>query len=181
MSKLVDMTGQKFGRWTVVERVTRGASGHTRWLCECVCGSTSIIHAHQLRQGRRTRCRRCFAADVTRARTMARSPISLQERYLKRREYMLKYQREWHRRRSGGGTLVRRKDLLGQRIGDWTVIADAGLTKFKKGRWLCRCACGTEQAVTQESLAKGTSTRCRSCSNRALWIKRKASLSDAAE
>ena len=37
MTRLIDMTGQKFGRLTVIGR--SGAQGrHTAWLCRCDCG-----------------------------------------------------------------------------------------------------------------------------------------------
>ena len=39
MSKVIDLTGQKFGRLTVVERGENGKRGHARWWCQCDCGS----------------------------------------------------------------------------------------------------------------------------------------------
>lgn len=51
------------------------------------------------------------------------------------------------------------KDLTGQVFGRWTVLAFShrtGDTYF----WLCRCACGTERAVTRQSFVKGKSVSC---------------------
>jgi hypothetical protein len=49
-----DMTGQVFGKLTVVERVEsrRGA----RWLCACECGRETIVYGSNLRNGRTKSC-----------------------------------------------------------------------------------------------------------------------------
>ena len=39
MSKLIDLTGQNFGYWQVLERAENGKDGHARWKCLCTaCG-----------------------------------------------------------------------------------------------------------------------------------------------
>lgn len=38
MGKYVDLTGQKFGRLTVIERVGTDKHGGSLWLCRCDCG-----------------------------------------------------------------------------------------------------------------------------------------------
>ena len=39
--KLVDITGQRFGMLTVIEKVyDRRRTPHTQWLCQCDCGIT---------------------------------------------------------------------------------------------------------------------------------------------
>lgn len=37
ISKLIDLTGQTFGRLTVIERALNDNQGRARWLCECSC------------------------------------------------------------------------------------------------------------------------------------------------
>ena len=51
------------------------------------------------------------------------------------------------------------KDLIGQRFGRWEVIGTA-LPRNKRKYWLCRCDCGEEREVSQESLLRGTSRSC---------------------
>jgi len=46
-------------------------------------------------------------------------------------------------------------DLTGQQFGSWTALSYAG-----SYRWLCRCQCGTERAVSSRSLKAGQSTSC---------------------
>ena len=50
------LTGQRFGRWTVGERAMNGASGRARWNCQCVCGTTRIVLAKHLRSGKSLSC-----------------------------------------------------------------------------------------------------------------------------
>lgn len=59
--RLIDLTGQKFGRLTVVERA--GTKGHEpTWLCKCDCGKTAIVIGAELRKGNTTSCG-CYAKE----------------------------------------------------------------------------------------------------------------------
>lgn len=58
-SKIKDLTGQKFGKLTVIERgPSREVSGcqRTQWLCECECGNRKYIVSNQLLSGRIKSC-----------------------------------------------------------------------------------------------------------------------------
>jgi hypothetical protein len=55
MSKLSDLTAQKFGRWTVLHRVDSRYS-QARWLCVCDCGRVGIRYGGALRSGRSRSC-----------------------------------------------------------------------------------------------------------------------------
>lgn len=48
MGKFIDLTGQKFGRLTVVERAKNDTKNNTQWLCQCECGNKVIIRRHHL-------------------------------------------------------------------------------------------------------------------------------------
>ena len=37
MGKLIDLTGEKFGNWTVLKRDPENYSGHVKWICVCDC------------------------------------------------------------------------------------------------------------------------------------------------
>lgn len=52
--KLQDLTGQKFGRLTVIERDT--TSKTTKWICKCDCGNTKSVAAGHLKSGSTTSC-----------------------------------------------------------------------------------------------------------------------------
>jgi hypothetical protein len=51
-----DLTGQTFGRLTVIERVqdhiTKGGKHLVQWLCKCECGKTKLLRADILKQGK---------------------------------------------------------------------------------------------------------------------------------
>lgn len=55
MGKVIDLTGQKFGRLTVISRAEKPEGSHSTsafWLCRCECGNEKVISANVLRQGK---------------------------------------------------------------------------------------------------------------------------------
>ena len=58
MSKLIDLTGQDFGYWHVIERAPNDKRGRSRWLCHCtLCDKTTKeVSGSHLRSGRSTSC-----------------------------------------------------------------------------------------------------------------------------
>lgn len=54
MPKLIDLTGQKFGRLTVLYRDTTRKG--TYWMCQCECGNLKSIPRSTLRDGRAKSC-----------------------------------------------------------------------------------------------------------------------------
>lgn len=59
-----DLTGQRFGRLTVIRRAPRGYKGktHAFWVCDCDCGQTSIVDGVKLRSGHTRSCG-CFEQE----------------------------------------------------------------------------------------------------------------------
>ena len=55
MSKLIDLTGMKFGRLTVLERAENKGK-HVRWKCRCDCGNTCTVTTNNLRRSHTTSC-----------------------------------------------------------------------------------------------------------------------------
>lgn len=53
--KLIDLTGQCFGRLTVV-RIDSIVDGQVRWRCKCACGKASVALANNLRRGKTQSC-----------------------------------------------------------------------------------------------------------------------------
>lgn len=51
MSKFNDLTGQKFGQLTVVERADPSKQGKTKYVCLCACGNKKEIIASHLKSG----------------------------------------------------------------------------------------------------------------------------------
>lgn len=64
MGRRVDLTGQQFGRLTVLEFAGLiGKNGY--WYCECECGSWSLVPTHNLKSGGTKSCG-CLATEVKR-------------------------------------------------------------------------------------------------------------------
>lgn len=74
MSKLIDLTGQKFGRLTVVERADNTKQGQTQWKCECECGKQTTVSAYCLRSGHTKSCG-CWKRYATKKHGQSRERI----------------------------------------------------------------------------------------------------------
>ena len=128
MPKLIDLTGQKFGRWTVLERAFNGKR-EVYWLCQCDCGTIKQVKAASLRSGRSTSCG-CYHAEMSKdiCKKIGEKNI---------------------------------KSLVGQKFGEWTVLADSGKRRQNGGIiWTCQCSCGTIKDLEGRYLLEGTSTNC---------------------
>lgn len=55
-AKLIDLTGERFGRLVVLQRVMPNGSDGARWLCKCDCGNQSIAAGGKLRTGEVKSC-----------------------------------------------------------------------------------------------------------------------------
>ena len=61
MSGLIDLTGKKFGRLTIIERFAN-ASHEAVWVCKCDCGKITHVRGTELRTGKTKSCG-CFKVD----------------------------------------------------------------------------------------------------------------------
>lgn len=61
----IDLRGQKFGRLTVLEKVSF-AQGQTFWLCLCECGIPTRVRSRELRVGKIRSCG-CLRVDTWKA------------------------------------------------------------------------------------------------------------------
>lgn len=51
MGKAIDLTGQVFGRWVVIERAANTKGGAIKWICQCECGKVRVVYGWTLRKG----------------------------------------------------------------------------------------------------------------------------------
>lgn len=56
MPKLKDLTGQRFGKLTAIERTQNDKHGLVRWICICDCGKTCIANACDLMGQKKRSC-----------------------------------------------------------------------------------------------------------------------------
>lgn len=76
--RLLDLTGQRFGRYVVLKRAANSARGMTRWLCRCDCGNERIVNAAHLRSGHSMSCGCLGLEHATQAKVkhgMSKTPL----------------------------------------------------------------------------------------------------------
>lgn len=56
MSRIIDLTGQKFHEWTVLERDKNAKPGTAKWICQCSCGNIKSVAGSTLRNGTSKSC-----------------------------------------------------------------------------------------------------------------------------
>ncbi len=57
-----DLTGKRFGRWTVIRESGRTQQGKTQWLCQCDCGNQGIVRRSNLMA--RSKSCGCLRRDI---------------------------------------------------------------------------------------------------------------------
>lgn len=53
---LKDLTGKKFGKWTVLERTINGGNRGAHWSCLCECGTVRVVRGSRLSYGDSKSC-----------------------------------------------------------------------------------------------------------------------------
>ena len=190
--KLNDLSGRKFGKLTVLERgedyvSPSGKTTRVRWLCQCECGKTVLVHSNTLTTGGAQSCG-CV-------RDKAAS-----ERFLNA-TYRHKVEKKYHTGDVVGAytileytspglikcrcntcgsisevnvsnlrknsmcrecrTLLNtkpREDLTGGKFGRLTVISSTVVDG--RSKWLCLCDCGNTTTVATSHLKDGHTKSC---------------------
>ena len=60
--RVIDLTGNRYGRLTVLSRANNSQTGSVRWLCKCDCGNEKIVYRSALRNGATISCG-CWQKD----------------------------------------------------------------------------------------------------------------------
>lgn len=130
--KLIDMTGQRFGKLTVIKRtednVTPSGDHKVMWLCQCDCGNRRIISGIKLRKMKSPSC----GCD--------------RKQNFDERGHIIK-----------GKPIV---DLTGKKFGKLTVIGLDRIER-KISWWKVRCECGTIKTVRGNTLPLLKSCGCQ--------------------
>lgn len=69
MGKFLDLSGQMFGKWLVIQRVFK-TKNRTHWLCQCSCGCHSLVDSSHLNNGRSTKCKKCHGKEAVKKRPL---------------------------------------------------------------------------------------------------------------
>ena len=164
MGKFKDLTGMKFGRWTVMYRA-HNVKGRIYWHCKCSCeaGTEKDVLSTILLSGKSTSCG-CYRKEQLKKKTDARMHSDLIGKRFGKLTVM-SYNEEldsWHCKCDCGGTRevkrykliygnittckdcvpVNHRDITGQKFGRLTAMYYVGHSK-----WHCKCDCPEENEV----------------------------------
>lgn len=180
-----DLTGQRFGHLTVIEKTGQTENKYRLWLCRCDCGKEITVNTKRLKSGTVTNCG-CIPRKDARKGKIAEDLTGQVFGYLtvvRRAEN--KYGRTcWLCRCECGkekeatardlkagkvkscGCRSRdhshnRVDLTGRKFGRLTAIQPLE-ERDRKGSvyWKCLCDCGAETSVTEDGLVQGSVRSC---------------------
>lgn len=56
MKELIDLTGQRFGKLTVIKRYGTDKHSKVTWLCQCDCGKEAVVIGSDLKRGHSKSC-----------------------------------------------------------------------------------------------------------------------------
>lgn len=76
MGTFIDLTGQVYGKFLVIERATEYGILPVKWLCECECGKEKVVAASHLRMGKTISCG-CFKANALKERSVTHGMSSV--------------------------------------------------------------------------------------------------------
>ena len=185
MPKRRELTGQRFGRLTVIENTGRIEDQYTVWRCRCDCGKEVLVNTRRLLRGTVSSCgctpkstarRGAVAEDLT-GRRFGHLTVLYQEKSRKGRAC-------WTCRCDCGNLHVatahalksgkckscgcqhytgkhNQKNIANRRFGRLVALFPTE-KRDRKGciYWHCRCDCGTELDVTLDRLVYGDYRSC---------------------
>ena len=64
MGRIIDITGQRFGKLTVVKLVGTDKRGATKWLCKCDCGNEIVAYKTNLMKPNHTTSCGCHKREI---------------------------------------------------------------------------------------------------------------------
>jgi hypothetical protein len=163
---IVNLTGQKFGRLTVLWSAGKTKSGNLRWFCHCACEKTfAVVSSGNLRSGSTHSCG-----------CLKRENLNRFEHGHKRHDYESPTHSSWHatiqrctnpnatgyERYGGAGVTVCNRWLtfenfladLGERPDGTTLgrFGDVGNYEPRNAKWMTRTEQETEKKKRRESL-----------------------------
>jgi len=182
-----DLTGQRFGRWLVLEERGISKQGNVQWLCRCDCGTERIVVSGSLMAGVSLSCG-CYNKERITAthfkdltgKVFGRLTALKYVGQNKKKQSLWQCQCECGNIKDVVGVnlccgntqscgcfqkdqLIAAcfKDLTNQKFGRWTVLKRDGYAPDNRTiLWLCQCDCGNQSHVAGSSLTSGNSKSC---------------------
>lgn len=183
MGKFIDLTGQKIGKWTVVEHIGTNKFRRATWLCRCECGSEKVIDSGTLIN------RKSFSCGCD--KKVKNQKLNLAGKKFNRltvveevgennhknvlwkcicdcgNEIVLKASVIVNGYTKSCGCLQKERasessfiDLSGMRFGKLVAQRVVGKNKFGQYLWECKCDCGNVAIVNRMYLRDGSTSSC---------------------
>ena len=176
MAKIRDLTGQTFGKLTVVNFAGIGNSRKAMWLCRCECGNEKTVVGSSLTSGLTKSCGCINIKDLSGQTFGKLTVVSLAGSSNRRAMWLCKCECGNEKTvvgdsltsgstKSCGCITKPFKDLTGQTFGKLTVVSLAGRDKWNIRTWLCKCECGNEKTVAGGKLTSGGTKSCGCINN----------------
>ena len=182
-SKVIDETGNRYGKLTVIKRVGSNKYKQAIWLCKCDCGNEVVREGRQLRRGNENQSCGCFKGPKTFEAAGGINEIG--NRYgklivIERAGTNKKGNALWKCRCDCGneiiasgvrlryelkscGCLIGKNNVQlipsGEKFGLLTVLKREG-SKNNRATYKCKCECGNEIIVDSNKLKTGNTVSC---------------------
>ena len=157
--RIIDLTGERFGLLTVIERAGTDKNNNTKWKCKCDCGSILDVYSTNLRSGRTKSCG-CIRKikDIT-GQKFGRLTVLERAGYYRNGKAMWKCKCDCEtikdvayyclvsgqtkscgclKKEKTFNNVYKKYDLTGEKIGDLTVIEMDHKDRFRNTYWRCR-------------------------------------------
>lgn len=176
--KALDLTNQKFGKLTVLEKAPKRNDRYSRWVCQCECGKITEVRTDYLRMGHTTSCGCVKQAyfkkydlkgqKFGRLTVIDRDPPESQLCQCECGEIVsvLTYNLTSGNTKSCGCLQKDRTSetshisLIGNRYGKLTAIERVENNRFGHVCYRCKCDCGGETIVDAANLRNGNTNSC---------------------
>lgn len=181
--KAIDLTGQKFGYLTVIEKANdRIISGKIfkYWLCKCDCGNVKEVSTQQLLTGitKSCGCKKVQIKNDLTGQKFGHLIVLKRDGYTKttngRKHVTWLCKCDCGNEIRVRGELLKnnnttscgcaknktKNDLKGKRFGKLVAIKQTDKRKRGSTIWLCKCDCGNYKEVSRIQLLNGSTTSC---------------------
>ena len=182
----MDLIGQKFGRWTVLQKASSRNNNHTPyWLCQCDCGVVREVRQQGLISGKSKSCgcykKDFWSKDITNKKFGRLTAIEKTNKTTKDNYIIWNCKCECgnfcevdlhslergntqscgclRQERAKAANVQQRINLLNNTYGKLTVIKDMG-SENGDHYWQCKCDCGNVITVKGEYLRSGHKNSC---------------------
>ena len=170
-NKIRDLTGQVFGKLTVVNLAGNNKCGNRTWLCKCECGNEKTVAGSNLTSGNTKSCGCTKTIKDLTGQTFGKlTVVNFAGNNRIRAMWLCKCECGTEKAVRGDNLTLGRtkscgcnntiKDLTGQTFGKLTVVSLAGSNKRGNAKWLCKCECGNEKVIAGGNLTSGHTKSC---------------------